>query len=112
MLAPSPDEVGSLCHRGIINERPYDSDSAPGIFRLAISIPRWHITVMLIRDHFGSDGALVEALQISQPYANKLRNGKRRPSRDLALRLEAITGVPAGEWLRVSEIATPSTEAA
>lgn len=37
---------------------------------------------------------MAEILGISQAHLNELKNGKKRPSPELALRIERATGIP------------------
>ena len=41
-----------------------------------------------------SERQLAKMLGITQPYVNMLKNGNRRPRPDLALKIEAVTGIP------------------
>lgn len=44
--------------------------------------------------------ALREKLGLSRSYASELASGIRKPSLDLALRIEREMGVPASHWVR------------
>jgi transcriptional regulator with XRE-family HTH domain len=37
---------------------------------------------------------LAQLLGISQPYVNQLKRGERRPTPELAAKIEAVTGIP------------------
>lgn len=46
---------------------------------------------------------LAEKLGISISYLNMLKNGQRRPSPELALKIENITGIPLRKLLQIEE---------
>ena len=45
-----------------------------------------------------SDETLAARLKVSRPYVTRLRQRKRRPSLELAIRLEKMTGIPAAKF--------------
>lgn len=54
-----------------------------------------------INGYQGNQGEIAAALNISQPYLSLLFAGKKRPSLDLAVRIENWSGgaVPAASWV-------------
>jgi transcriptional regulator with XRE-family HTH domain len=42
---------------------------------------------------------IAELLEIDDAYVSQLLSGKRRPGLELAVRIEARTGIPAESWL-------------
>jgi transcriptional regulator with XRE-family HTH domain len=45
-----------------------------------------------------SDEALARRLEVSRPHVTRLRLRKKRPSLQLATKLEQITGIPASKF--------------
>lgn len=66
------------------------------------NVPSWHILGMTLdefmRDHKMTDQALAAQIGVSRPHLSRIRNGKRRPSIDVAAKLEAATGIPAASF--------------
>ena len=60
-----------------------------------------------VRDCGRTQRALADTLEISRPHLSLLISGKKRPSLDLAIRIEQLTegAVPATSWAP-----TPHTE--
>jgi transcriptional regulator with XRE-family HTH domain len=68
-------------------------------------MPTWHIQHMTPLEEFMrrtnmTDTEMAGKLGVSQPYVGRLRSGERRPSLNLAVRLEAVTAIPAAEFAR------------
>jgi len=42
-----------------------------------------------------TDDALARAIDVSRPYVTRLRNGTRKPSIEVAAKIERLTGLPA-----------------
>jgi transcriptional regulator with XRE-family HTH domain len=59
--------------------------------------------------HF-SQSDLARAAGCHQSAINKILRGKRRPSLELAKRLEKVTGVPWQSWLDPEEFRNPILE--
>ena len=61
-------------------------------------MPSRHIREMLdqyMTEHGLSTAELARRLGVTQPYVWRIRAGTRRPSPELAQRMEAETGIPA-----------------
>lgn len=61
-------------------------------------MPPRHIRGMLdqyMKEHGLSTAELARRLNVSQPYIWRIRSGDRRPSPELAQKMEAVTGIPA-----------------
>lgn len=65
-------------------------------------VPMWHDGGMTLdaymRDRGVTDQALASKVGVSRPHIAKIRNGTRRPSIDLAAKLERETGIPAARF--------------
>lgn len=65
-------------------------------------MPPWHILGMTLDEFMRAQGitdqALSEQIGVSRPHVTRIRNGKRRPSIDVAAKLEAATGIPAASF--------------
>lgn len=63
-----------------------------------------------LADYFEQTGssqiALARKLQISKSYVSMLVAGERQPALDLALRIEALTGVPAHALVSAEKVAS------
>lgn len=46
-----------------------------------------------------TETALAERVGVSQPHIGRIRKGERRPSPELAKRLEAVTNIPADKFI-------------
>ncbi|MFN6976790.1 MAG: helix-turn-helix domain-containing protein [Gemmobacter sp.] len=59
-----------------------------------------------------TQGALAARLGVSDGYLSDLKSGKKRPSLDLAFRIEALTGgaVPASAWRQPPALPVPPPE--
>lgn len=47
-----------------------------------------------LTSHNMSEAELAEKIGVTQAYVNMLKNGERRPSPELAQKIEAATGIP------------------
>lgn len=46
-----------------------------------------------------TESELAALLEISQAHVNEIKNGKKRPSPELAQKIESLTGIPLRELL-------------
>lgn len=69
---------------------------------LAENVPPWHILVMQLSDAMEAKGLTDESLAklvgVSRPFITRIKNGKRKPSIEVAAKLEQHTGVPAADF--------------
>lgn len=52
-----------------------------------------------MRENAVADSDLARLIKVTQPYIGRLRRGERRPSPEVAKRLEAHTGIPAAHLI-------------
>jgi HTH-type transcriptional regulator/antitoxin HigA len=60
-------------------------------------IPAWQ-RVAEQTSRYGQRTALARKLDISRPHLSKLLHGRLKPSLDVAVKLEDVTGIPAREF--------------
>lgn len=75
-------------------------------------MPLWHKFGMTLADYMRdqkiNDAALAAQIGVSRPYVTRIRKGERRPSLDVAAKLEAVTGIPAVSFAETQAKAVPA----
>ena len=76
------------------------------IFTIIIHIMKKLTLVLDITTH-GSGKIIAKLAGVSQATISQIRLGRKRPSPNLAKRLEEITGIPHDVWLYPEEFKNP-----
>lgn len=65
-----------------------------------MSVARFDSLAEYMKAERVTDEALARRLNVSRVYVNRLRRRLRKPSLELATKLEALTGIPASVFAR------------